>query len=141
VAENYISRRLLSHLGRIGEVTPYPKGLAANTAIMNTALVQVTVNETVVLDIVAGDTSVTRKIFRNVRFIVFGDLNHNFTTEGVGEVVLGSRVLRELGGLSVFEGFSGAVQQGVRVVEVVTEGRVLRGADTSSGKAGQHDEL
>ena len=148
LADNYISRRMLQHLSRLGDVTPYPGGLEASVAVISQNLTTVSINATIVLDIVAGDDSSTsssaRKLFRNVRFNVYGDKDDEVYNEGTAEVILGARVLREMNAVTVFSGFRSGVQAGVRVVERAHFGKIGggKGEGVVGGVEGTgHDEL
>ena len=140
--ENYISRRLLAQLHRLNEITPYPKPMSESTAILSPDLDEVSISATIVLDIVAGNNP--KSLFRNVRFSVFGKEDDGVINADVGEVILGTKVVREMGGMAVYGGFRGEVQEGVRVLEIVHFGRVDKGGKEAvvdgEGQVG-HDEL
>ena len=140
--ENYISRRLLAQLHRLNETTPYPTSLGESTAILSPDLDEVSISATIILDIVAGNNP--KSLFRNVRFSVFGKEDDGVINADVGEVILGTKVVREMGGLAVYGGFRGEVQEGVRILEIVHFGRVDKGGKEAvvdgEGQVG-HDEL
>ena len=143
LSENYITRRLLKHLGRLGDVVPYPKGLEAAVAVVSRDLDQVNINATVVVDLVAGARDDdTRRLFRNVRFSVFGREDDDVVNADVGEVILGSKLLREMNAVTIFSGFKDQVQEGIKILEKVHYGNF--GAppqDANRGGNGSHDEL
>ena len=144
LSENYITRRLLKHLDRLGDVVAYPKGLEESVAVISQDLDRVKINATVVLDLVAGaQDDDTRRLFRNVRFSVFGAEDDDVVHADIGEVILGSKLLREMNAVTIFPGFKDEVQEGVKILEKVHYGSVggPSGPNSEQVVDGKHDEL
>ena len=143
LSENYITRRLLKHLGRLDDAVPYPKGLQADVAVVSRDLHQVNINATIVVDLVAGARDDdTRRLFRNVRFGVFGREDDDVVNADVGEAILGSKLLREMNAVTIFPGFKDEVHEGIKILEKVHYGNI--GAppqEPNRGGNGNHDEL
>jgi hypothetical protein len=160
VEENYVTRRLLEHLGLLGEVSKAPK----RTAYLRANLAETSVDGTIVLDVVlgapnpqlfavkgAGSQESTFKLFKSVRFNVHGAVEDDvFDARDIGsEVVVGTRLLGEIGGLTVRgdgdadgerggnRGLRGVVMEGVKVVGMI---HTKDEAGKVEGRKG-HDEL
>jgi hypothetical protein len=160
VEENYITRRLLQHLRLLDEVKKAPK----RTAYLRANLAETSVDGTIVLDVVlgapnpqvfavkgAGIQDSTFKLYKSVRFNVHGTVEDEvFDARDIGsEVVLGMRVLSEIGGLTVRgdgdadgerggnRGLRGVVMEGVKVVGMI---HTKDGGGEVEEKKG-HDEL
>ena len=127
------------------KTSPFPPTLPPATAILSPELKNTTINATVVFDLVAGDKDgATQHAFTNVRFQVYGDVGDDRID--LPDVLVGSKLLREAGALTVYHGFRGEVARGVEVVWPGHVGRVelggvaLQKEVVEEGGEG-HDEL
>ena len=112
-------------------------------AVISRDLDKVNINATVVLGLVAGaQDDDTRRLFRNARFSVFGAEDDGMVHIDVGEVILGSKLLREMNAVIILPGFRDEVQEGVKMLNKVHYG-ILGGSSNRHNERvvdGKHDE-
>ncbi|ETN39550.1 uncharacterized protein HMPREF1541_05776 [Cyphellophora europaea CBS 101466] len=120
VQENYISRRVLVALGLVDDVKAFKKG-TGKVAVLSGLLEPMVVDGYVDVDIVIGSATGGEEnglwqLLKGLRWNVYGEDKEGVL--GTPDVVLGTRVLGEIGGLSAVQGFRRQVEAGVKVLGV-----------------------
>lgn len=146
IQDNYISRRVVEALGLEDKVQAFKKG-TGKLAVLTGLLETVAVDGYLDLQIVIGSRSATTagqeagdenqwQLLRGVRWYVHSQ--DEGSTSATPDVILGTKVLGEAGGLSLVNNVRRQVQGGVKVLGV---GHFIASAGAGKAKEGIKDEL
>lgn len=114
VQENYLARRIVKALGREGEV----RIVEAQQAVLNSNLdvvqVEGSLNMGIVIGSLTGDDKRDQKLLKGVKWNVYDDQG----LTNVPDVLLGTKLLNEIGGLRLTDVVRRSAEEGVRAIGV-----------------------